>query len=350
MRRWKVWIVALALLALPALMIAWALSSASDRLRRVERETSEEVERLHARPSPAILNEFRHPRVDWPRDYAEGIRSSGPDWESGKWGYVAQGVDEELRARRPDAALRRILCLIALYAEAARETEAFGIAALPRLHRPFRRWESAIRDPSLSAAELRTAARALEELERALPTAFDVFRVQHLLERFDVLRAARGKSTWASEAEPRWIHLKSRDLLSCSLLSALEREHAELMDLERRPSPERVKAARALSAANPPLVDGRPWLGGAEALLILDVSRLQVSLMRLSATLRATELETGRPAKLTERLLCPFTGAPVRYENGKLWAPGPDFDDDGGRAPTEEGDDEADGDVVLRLR
>jgi hypothetical protein len=296
------------------------------------------------------------------RDYENGTRRFHADAIREAWDPLLAGAEAERRAGDAATALRHLTAVLGLYGDASRGVETYHLATLPPLDLPFRFWQRVLGGPPLPAAELERALRALDRIEAALPTAFDALRHQHVLERIDLVLAYRGRaSNWASATELSWRHAGSRALLTCELLRALERQKADLDELARLPLRERVAAGRTHDREyfdGPQIGEDRHWKGIQDSLWCDVLIRLQLRLMRAATALAWHEADAGRlpstleelvPRRLAEIPVCPLSGAPFRYADGRLWAFGFDRDDDGGR-PVAEDNYEGDGDVVLQLR
>ena len=297
------------------------------------------------------------------RDYESGMRRFHVDAISEAWDPLLAGAEAERREGDAATALRHLTAVLGLYGDASRGVETYHLTTLPPLDLPFRFWQRILGGPPLPAAELERALRALDRIEAALPTAFDALRHQHVLERIDLVLAYRGRErNWASETELSWRHAGSRALLTCELLRALERQKADLDELVHLPLRERVAAGRTHDREyfdGPHIGEDRLWMGIQDSLWRDVVIRLQLRLMRAATAAAWHEADTGRlpaaleelvPRRLAEIPICPMSGAPFRYADGRLWAFGFDRDDDGGRPVPEDKHYEDDGDVLWTLK
>ena len=217
---------------------------------------------------------------------------------------------------------------------------------------------------SMTVEELQALGSMMDRLWASRPRRLESFEIEDAIARVGLIKAMGDPSvaqvlggTFRS-----WRHFFSVNLLMAEALNEFEQFFAEVVKLDRVRGPELRDAASALeqkmkSSRNPVVALSLP--GIAKVFRREMLAEMNWLLMRTAVALSAYEKEHGAfPAKLEElvpRYLPriendPTSGRPLRFAGGKLWAFGPDGDDDGGRAMADEDREDDDGDVVWTVK
>lgn len=279
--------------------------------------------------------------------------------------YLCGAAMHNHRADRDPEALEHLVILLGMAQDSARGGPVINgmvLAVCESLAADS--WRSILASHALGAADLARAARWLETLESTRPEFWDMWRVESLVLRralAEGMPKSKELNRWERFGAPperptSWRYLHSERLTRANALSRLAVLYREFEEISRRPSHEQVKAATEMTG----LVDHpNPLVSKMSPLPRLFKRqaewRCSRDLMRVATAVAWHEAERGvRPASLGDlvpRYLpklpsCPWTGKPLGYADGRIWAMGPDMDDDGGRGGDIIVPDDYDGDIV----
>jgi hypothetical protein len=168
---------------------------------------------------------------------------------------------------------------------------------------------------------------------------------------------------------PGWRMLFSERIARAQAVVRLNDCFQQIEGLRPLTSWERVAAAEALDHSNHPSgphgSNGNPLLDAVLPSIGRSfqrdaVARLQRTLLRLAVAVARYEADNGHlPAALQDLVpkyvreipLCPMTGLPLHYKDGRIWSVGKNLVDDGGVEDPQGADDGGDhGDVVWTVR
>lgn len=217
---------------------------------------------------------------------------------------------------------------------------------------------------SFEPRELEAFASKLDRLWEARPTVFDAMLAENSLVRRSLVDLGKGEmgARYTGSHHHSWRYLFSERLEVAAALAELESHYREMGMLSRVPSHLRENSALpiqhdGISSKNAFVADLFPAM--ARVFRRDNVTQMEWTLMRVAVALAWFEGEHGAmPGRLDELVprylprvpLCPLTGKPLGYRDGKVWSFGRNGVDDGGVPGKNNDSDDEDGDVVWSVR
>jgi hypothetical protein len=221
---------------------------------------------------------------------------------------------------------------------------------------------------TFTPAGLAEFSETLDRLDAARPDFMDCWKGEELLERKLILDQRWDDLFNRMPVRPSWRALWSERITRAQALVRIHECYRQVEELRLLPPWERIAAADKIDRGNH-LTGGSSSSGNVLVDLAMPsfsrsfrrdaIAQLGRVLLRVSVAIARFEGDQGRnPSQLDELLpkylpmlpVCPLTGTPLRYKDGKVWSVGENLVDDGGTVDVHTPDSGGAGDVVWTVK